>query len=50
MIRKYAFIVQRIDTGKTYEIKLKPGIKPAQLTVLVAWQIWENQMGAILMN
>ena len=25
---KYAFIVQRIDNGKTYGVKLKSGVKP----------------------
>jgi acetolactate decarboxylase len=31
---KYAFIVQRIDNGKTYAVKLKPGIKPAAIDSL----------------
>ena len=30
----YAFIVQRIDNGKTYGVKLKPGIKPAAIDSL----------------
>lgn len=31
---KYAFIVQRIDNGKTYGVKLKSGIKPAAIDSL----------------
>jgi acetolactate decarboxylase len=31
---KYAFIVQRIDNGKTYAVKLKPGIKAAAIDSL----------------
>ena len=31
---KYAFIVQRIDNGKTYAVKLKPGVKPAAIDSL----------------
>jgi len=31
---KFAFIVQRIDNGKTYAVKLKPGIKPAAIDSL----------------
>jgi acetolactate decarboxylase len=31
---KYAFIVQRIDNGKAYAVKLKPGIKPAAIDSL----------------
>jgi len=31
---KFAFMVQRIDNGKTYAVKLKPGIKPAAIDSL----------------
>lgn len=31
---KYAFIVQRIDNGKTYSVKLKPGVKPSVIDSL----------------
>jgi acetolactate decarboxylase len=33
---KYAFIVQRIDNGKTYGVKLKSGIKPTAIDSLGA--------------
>jgi acetolactate decarboxylase len=31
---KFAFIVQRMDNGKTYAVKLKPGIKPSAIDSL----------------
>jgi acetolactate decarboxylase len=31
---KYAFIVQRMETGKAYGVKLKPGIKPPPIDSL----------------